>query len=184
MKYIAEVVSHITVDAQTREQAEFRVNNILGKMQSLFEDGEVVFRTNSINQKHYRHMPHYFQSPNHGNLRHQHINVSRLKPGSTFAYWNKKTDMLYLYEKLFAGTWAVEKWDKRGMSAIVSKTSGLDDATVLQRIDASNNHEPDAEGYVIGMEHISSRQEILKLHSSSNVLLIGYNTKRTVDSCK
>lgn len=56
---------HHTVDVQNREQAEFRINTILSKMQSLFEDGEVVFHRN-----HYHHMTHCYHFPAHGDLRH------------------------------------------------------------------------------------------------------------------
>lgn len=172
MKYVAEIVSHITVEATTREQAEFRVGGILERMKSMFEDDEVVFHTNSINRKHYHHMPHYFQSPTHGDLRHQHINVSRLKPGNVFAFWNRQTDSLYLYEKAFAGTWSIEKWDKMGQSHVLSKVSVTDDDTILKQIDASNDHDPNAVGYVVGMEAVAPKANILMVHPDGG--LIGY----------
>lgn len=175
MRYTAEIISHITVDASTPEQAEFQVNNLLSKMTSTIKGNVIKFTINHINKKHYRHAPHYFQSSTYGKLRHQHINISRLKPGSIFAYWNKRTDLLYLYEQSFSGTWIIECWVKSGLSHIISKTLGLDNDTILQRIKASNRHDPNAEGYVIGMEYIASRQDILALHP--NALLIGYNTK-------
>lgn len=176
MKYVAEVISHITVDVQTREQAEIRVNDILDKMKSLFEGGDVVFHTNSINRKHYRHMPHYFQSLIHGNLRHQHINVSRLKPGCVFAFWNKVSDTLYLYQKGYAGTWSIESWEYNG---VVSKSQSYDESTILRRIDASNDHDPTAEGYVVGMEHVAPKSQIQQLHPSA--VLIGYKERMNHD---
>lgn len=174
MKYVAEVVSHITVEAQNREQAEFRVGTVLSKMQSLFEDGEVVFHTNSINKKHYRHMPHYFQSPTHGDLRHQHINVSRLKPGCVFAFWNRTTDSLLLFKMGYAGSWTVEKWEKSGGSYVITK-SKADNDTVLKLVDASNDHDPSAVGYVVGMEHVASKREIMSVHE--NDIWIGYKER-------
>ena len=181
MKYTAEIISHITVDASTPEQAECQVNNLLSKMTSTIGGDVIKFTIDHINKKHCRHTPHYFQSSTYGKLRHQHINISRLKPGSMFAYWNKRTDLMYLYEQSFSGTWGtwiIECWVKSGLSYIISKTTGLDNDTILQRIEASNRHDPNAEGYVIGMEHIASRPYILYHHP--NALLIGYNTKGVV----
>lgn len=172
MKYVAEIVSHITVDVQTREQAELRVNTILSRMKSLFEDDEVVFHTNSINRKHYHHMPHYFQSPLHGSLRHQHINVSRLKPGCIFAFWNKMSDTLSLYQKGYAGIWSVERWEYNG---VVTKSQPYDENTILKQIDDSNNHDPSAMGYVIGMEHVAPKGQIQELHPGA--MLIGYKER-------
>ena len=172
MKYVAEIVSHITVDVQTREQAELRVNTILSRMKSLFEDDEVGFHTNSINRKHYHHMPHYFQSPTHGSLRHQHINVSRLKPGCIFAFWNKMSDTLSLYQKGYAGIWSVERWEYNG---VVTKSQPYNESTILKQIDDSNNHDPSAIGYVIGMEHVASRDQIQQLHPDA--MLIGYKER-------
>lgn len=175
MKYVAEIVSHITVEVQNREQAEFRVGAILDKMKSLFEGEDVVFHTNSINRKHYQHMPHYFQSPAHGDLRHQHINVSRLKPGCVFAFWNRTTDSLSLFRMGHAGSWTVEKWEKNGGSYVINK-SGSDNDLVLKLVDASNDHNPAAVGYVVGMEHVAPRSEIMSVHE--NDTLIGYKTRK------
>lgn len=173
MKYVAEVISHITVDVQNREQAEFRVNTILSKMQSLFENGEVVFHTNFINRKHYHHMTHCYHSPVYGDLHHQHINVSNLKPGSIFAFWNRVTDALYLYQKGYANTWGVEKWEYNG---VISKSQPYDNDTVLKQIDASNDHDPNAIGYVVGMEHVAPKSQIQQLHPSA--VLIGYKVRK------
>lgn len=168
MKYVAEIVSHITVEVQNREQAERSVAVVLSRLQNAAGDG-VVFHTNSINRKHYHHMAHYYHSPNYGNLRHQHINVSRLKPGSVFAFWIKKSDMLVLYEKGHAGSWTSERWIDGTPSPLKEYVSDHD---MLLRIDASNDHDPNALGYVVGMEHVADRDYIQLYHPDA--MLIGY----------
>lgn len=164
MKYKALVTSHITVDAKNLEQAKFRVNTVISKMLGMFEEGEVGFYLDGIDN--------YFQSPTYGELRHQPIDISNLKSKDIFAFWNNITDTLYLIELESNNSWIAEKWVN---NKIISKFT-LDNDTVIDLINDSNNYDPTAIGYVIGMEYVAPKTEILSVHVGNT--LIGYKSRK------